>query len=227
MKKLAAIVIVCSMAMPALAQPFNARGTFNAWGEAPLNDDGDGSYSLTVGSLVPGERHNFKIAENDWTSSWPGSDSRTAVNAAGEITFHYFPGAIADGWNPPADRVGYDDPGQFGWEIMGSFNSWDDATLTAERQMSDLGGGLYSVDFTIATAGTYDWKFRESNSWDVAIGDDFGNTAANNSITTLTDNEVLTFQLDLPNGRWRVVPEPGTLALLGLGSAFLLHRRRR
>ena len=220
-------------AMPAWAQPFNVRGDFNAWGEAPMNDDLDGSYSVTVGGLTAGARHNYKVAFNDWEASWPGSDGRTAVDGSGDITFHYFPGAIADGWNPAGDRVGYDDHGQFGWEIIGGFNDigggWDEPTNSAARQMSDAanpGGGLYSVDFTIATAGTYAWKFRESNSWDIAIGDDFGNSAADNSITTLTDNEIWTFELDLPNGRWRITPEPATLGLLGVGALIALRQRR-
>lgn len=229
MKRLVALTIVGLAASAALAQPYNVRGTFNGWGESQMNDDGDGSYSLTVGALNPGDRHNFKIAFNDWASSWPGSDSRTAVNAAGEITFHFIPGAIADGWFPPQDRVGYADPGMFGWEIQGAFNNWDENVDSAARQLSDMGGGLYSVDYTIAAPGTYDFKFRESFSWDISIGDNFGNSAANNQVTTTIANELVRFELDLPNGRWRTstVPEPATVFGLTAGGLALLRVLRR
>lgn len=224
MKRLLVLVAAGLLTANAMAQ-YNARGSFNGWGETPMNDDMDGSWSVTIGGLNPGERHLFKVAQNDWASSWPGSDAKSAVDANGEMTIHFFPGAISDGWNPGADRVGYDDHGQFGWEITGAFNNWDDNIDPAERQMTDMGNGLYSVDYTIANPGTYDFKFRESGSWDISIGGDFGNSAGNAQATTTLPNETLTFQLDLPNGRWRVVPEPATLALLGLG-AFALIRRR-
>jgi hypothetical protein len=228
MRKLVALLVVGLMASPALAQPYDARGGFNGWGQTPMVDDLDGSYSVTIGGLTAGDRHNFKVAVGDWVSQWPGSDSRTVVNGAGDITLHFFPGAIADGWNPGGDRVGYSDHGQHGWEIMGAFNGWTDGVDTAARQMTDQGGGLYSVDYTIAAPGSYDYKFRESNSWDIAIGDDFGNSAANNNITTVDPNSVVRFELDLPNGRWRttIVPEPATLALLGMGAVAIIRRRR-
>lgn len=200
-------------------QSFNARGTFNDWADfLALNDDGDGTYSLTidqfssgVSNMTAGTRHNFKIAQNDWASSWPGSDARTVVDGSGEINLHFQPGTINDGWTPTLDRVGYEDPGQFGWEIMGEFNGWNDAVDTAARQMMDMGSGLYSVDYTIATPGSYAFKFRESGSWDTSIGADFGNSAGDLNVTTTVSNETVTIKLDLPNGRHLVgdpIPAP-------------------
>lgn len=225
-KHLLALLTLGLISTTAVAQPFNARGTFNGWGETPMVDDGDGTYSLTIPGLTPGDRHNYKIAFNDWAASWPGSDARSAVDAAGEMTLHYIPGVIADGWNPAADRVGYDDHGQHAWEIFGSFNNWDDLTLFPERQMTNMGGGLYSVDFTIANPGTHDFKFREPNSWDISIGGDFGNAAGDAQVDTTAPNQVITFELDLPNGRWRAIPEPATLGLLAVGAVVFIRRRR-
>jgi hypothetical protein len=96
--------------------------------------------------------------------------------------------------------------------------------------MSNLGGGLYSVDYTIAAAGTHDFKFRKSGDWDVSIGSDFGNSAGNAQVLTTAANQTVTFQLDLPNGRWiTVVPEPSTLGLAvlgGLAALGVVLRRR-
>lgn len=212
MKKLIALVACGALGLAAYAQPYNARGEFNGWGESAMNDDGDGSYSLTITGYSAGVLHEFKIATNGWASNWPGSNCKSAYDGNGDFTFHFYPGAIADGWNPPQDRVGYSDPAAFGWEITGAFNGWNDAVDTAARQMTNLGGGLYSVDYTIATPGTYAFKFRKSGSWDVSIGQDFGNSAANCSTTTTAANQTVKFELDLPNGRWRtnaVTPPDG------------------
>lgn len=224
----ASLFAVALLAATAVAQPYNARGGFNGWGETPMVDDLDGTYSLTIGSLS-GEQE-FKVAQNDWASSWPGSNAKVPATGAGTLTIHFRPGAIADGWSPAGDRVGWDDPQLFGWEIMGAFNGWNDGVDTAARQMSNVGPGLYSVDYTIATAGSYDFKFRQSGSWDHSIGGDFGNSSGNANMSTTQDNQLVRFMLDLPNGRWTTIaiPEPATMVAAGLGiAAVALGWRRR
>ena len=101
--------------------------------------------------------------------------------------------------------------------------------LIEDNTCSDMGGGVYSLDFNIPTAGTYGWKFKDATTWDIAIGQDFGSWSGNNSISTAADNTVITFMLDLPNGRWLVVPEPTSLALgaFGLAALWTLRRRNR
>jgi hypothetical protein len=222
---LGGIVAISLLAGNLPAQPFYLRGSFNSWDtSAPMTDLGGGVYSATI-SGTPGARFNFKVATADWSASWPGSDSRSLFDAAGSATVYYRAGAFADGWNPAADRVGYADPQQFGWEVIGSFNGWSApfGSLTA------MGGGLYAGNLLVTSAGTYDFKFREAGSWDIAIGSDFGNSSGNATVTTTDANQLVAFQLDLPNGRWSatVVPEPAALAFVGIGFSALISRIRR
>ena len=226
MRKLVVAAIVVGMVAPAvMAQPFYAKGEWNGYG---LDDElffvGGVEYAGTVTGLTAGDEHEYKAANEDWSINAPSTNGKVAVDANGEITFHFFnQDSWDDGWMP-ADklRVGYDDPGQFGWEIMGAFNGWADGLMS----LTDMGGGLYHGDLVVADPGDYEWKFRKQDDWSISIGDDFGNSAANNLITTTFANEVVHFQLDLPNGRWMAIPEPSTVALLALAGVFAIRRRR-
>jgi hypothetical protein len=224
--RLLVTALIVAPAMSASAQWY-ARGDFNGWGTSdPLTDQGGGYYTGTITGLTPGNRPEYKIALGDWSAEAPGSNGKVAVDANGEISFHFWDNqSWADGWLPDTQRrVGYDDPQQFGWELIGDMNGWSGAALT------DVGNGLYRGTFFLAP-GTYAYKFREQGSWDISIGDNFGNAAANNSVNVASANNWL-FELDLPNGRFRAVevPEPATLALAGmglLGIATGLRRRRK
>jgi len=204
---LAAAMLLAAAPMTLTAQPYYIGGSAlnPQWNTTdPANEmvGGPDTYSLTVATVANGY-HEFKVSTYSWANSWPGSNAKIKGDAYGSNTFYFHPGTAADGWNPGGNRVGYEDPGNMSWEIMGAFNGWNDGVDTEARQMSAQGGGLYAVDYAIAVPGTYEFKFRSSNSWDHAVGSDFGNSGGNAAVTTLVSNEVVTFQLDLPNGRWR------------------------
>ncbi len=220
--------VIMLAAGTATAQPYVIRGEFNGWGaggDIPMfeNPPASGRWTGVVTGLNPGQLYEFKATTTDWSFNAPGSNARTAADAAGQIIVHFFPSTSwSDGWNPAnVQRLGYDDPAQFGWELMGSINGWSSpfGTMT-------LSGGVYTAQVSVP-AGSYEFKFRKQGDWGVSIGADFGNAAPNATFTTSGANPVQ-FDLDLANGRWRAfeIPAPGVLALMGLGALAAARRRR-
>jgi len=218
-----------------------AHGSFG--NDVTMTDLGNGNYATTLTGLTAGTNYDVQILRSDAGAEFPGSAAKITANASGEIKLNFFKlqsASWADGWNPSnVSRVGYDDPQQYGWEIVGAFNSWPGAN-DPNYQLTDLGNGLYKGTFTFPTAGTYEYKFRHlnaTNPWAVSIGDNFGNSAGNNSFT-VADGGSYSFELDLKNGRWRAyvpagvgaggaVPEPTSLLLLMLGGMVAHSAARR
>ncbi len=189
---------------------------------------GGGKYELNMTGLTPGADHEFKVVRNDLSVSVPGSAMKVRANVDGEINLNFYElpaGGFADGWSPAnAPRVGYEDHEQFDWQLIGSFIGWNGDPAF---NLVDQGNGLHTGAFSFA-AGTHQFKFRQIDDWNTSVGDDFGNSADNNSITVTDPSELWHFELDLPNGRWRAyldgsgavsgaVPEPGCLAILLVG----------
>lgn len=212
MRCLMAAIVTLAAALPAAAQPWYARGDFNAWAGTAnqLTDMGGGHYKGTVSGLFASDPNTqtffyneYKITVDDWSINAPGSNGKVATNTAGEITFHLWDNTSwSDGWYPNNQRrVGYDDPSVFGWEVVGSFNGWP-ATADPSYALTDQTNGLYHGEF-LMNPGFYEFKFRKQGDWANAIGADFGKDSGNNGFRVWSANELWKFDLDLPNGRWR------------------------
>jgi hypothetical protein len=205
---------------------------------------GSGHYTAALTGLTAGGEYDVQVLRSDAGAHFPGSSAKIAADAGGAINLHFYEltgAAWNDGWSPnTASRVGYADPHQHGWEIVGSFNGWP-GTNDANFTLADQGNGLYTGSFPMNIApGDYEFKFRhlnEANPWSLSIGDDFGNSAGNNHFTVGTTGETWNFQLDLLNGKWRAfkpgvgsggsVPEPAALVLMLLGAAVGMGGTRR
>jgi hypothetical protein len=231
MRLLSCVVVAALVALAAdnaSAQWF-VRGTFNGWTNStdPMIHQGGGHYTWSATGLTPGDMTFFKVTVDDWSENYPGSDARTMVNAAGEIDFHFYDNNVwADGWLPNGQkRVGYDDPLQFAWDLPGSMNGWSGG---AAWQLANAGGGLYQGVFAMP-AGTHQFKFRKFEDWNISIGDNFGNSAGDNSVTVAAAGDLWKFELDLPGGRfrWYQVPEPASAVLVGIALAMAGAVRRR
>ena len=219
---LIALAVVAALPAAASADPWFLRGDFNGWGtDDQMSEVSSGHYQATVTGLTDGTTYEFKVADADWNSEWPSSNARIRAGSSGELTVNLWFDADGDGWSPAGTRVGYEDLG-YTWEIMGSFNDWAEPVVT----LTHLGDGVHQGQIVVADPDDYWFKFRNAGDWDVAVGDNFGSGAGDIPYTTTTANETVIFTLDLPGGRFNVVPEPGSLALLGLGGLMLLRRRR-
>jgi hypothetical protein len=203
-------------ALPAAAQPWYARGEFNAWGlDHPMVvDPGDAThYTANVTGQVENSRFLWKIAEEDWAPEMPGTgpnnDGRTYSDATGAINFHLWDQTSwNDGWFPNnVRRVGYNDHQQFDWEIVGSFNNWPGAP-DPNFALMDMGNGLHRGKFAM-NAGIWEFKFRGLTDieWDTAIGTTFNHNSPNNTFAVANNGDEWTFELDLPNGRFRYFTE--------------------
>lgn len=211
LKKITLIAgLAAASAFTALAQPYYIAGngitpnwTTTEPGATPMSG-GPLVYTVTL-PTVANAYHEFKAASSNWVSSWPGNNVKIKGDATGTNTFYFYPGTPGDGWLPTANRVGYADPGNLTWEIMGSMNSWTDGFDTAARQMVNQGNGLYTVNYVVTNAGTYEFKFRTPGTWsEQFIGTTFENGGANIFFTTTNSPQTVPFQLDLPNGRFLV-----------------------
>ena len=190
-----------ALAPTSQAQPYYVAGDYNGWANpsATAMTSGPSQYDYTITGQTAGNFGGLKVTDGTWNNTWPGNNLMVQYNASGSAVIHYYPGSPGDGWLPLAHRVGYDDPGNASFEVIGDFTSWNS---DPKAQMTGVGNGVYTVTYVVPTAGTYGFKFRTPGTWsDANIGSDFGG-GGNASLTTATNNQPVLFQLDLPNGRW-------------------------
>jgi len=206
----------------ALAGPWYAKGDFycppGCWnfdGGNELFDDGlhgdgaagDGVFGASVLSDAVGPiKKEFKIALDDWSTSYPGSNAWVYIDAA-PTTVHFTldTNAHGDGWLPDQNIVWLDHafPAGTTFEVIGSAaetGSWTSGVAAT------LVGDIWNLVVTIAAPGNYEAKFRATGTWDVlnmgANGLDPG--GANLTYTTAVPNTDVQFEFDQSTGRVRV-----------------------
>ena len=233
MKKLLTITAVLAASLPLFAQslPLYVAGDFNGWNAAgnvmTETSPGSGIWQATL-NMTTG-RHEFKVTEGDWSWNVPGSgNSWLYTDGSGNVTITYDTNPYADGWTPASGRIGVNiDPGT--WTAVGDWEGWNNANPATA--MTALGGDIYELSYSIATAGWYQYKAVDTGSWD-AIGADSRSVNASTYWFQTTDpNQTVDFYVNALNGTIKVdveaVPEPASVALMGLGGLALLAIRKR
>lgn len=208
---LAAAGLIAASVSISQAQTYCVAGPYNGWNASanPMTaGPNPGEYSYTITGQAAGAYDSAKVTDGTWGTTWPGNNMGIQYDGTGSTTIYFYPGTFGDGWAPAQNRVGFADPGNMSLEIIGDLTSpaWgSDPTA----KLVSAGNGVYTNTYTIATPGTYGFKFRTIGTWsDVNIGSDFGG-GANASVTTTSANQKMLFQLDLTNGRWVAgVPVP-------------------
>ncbi len=234
--------VICSVtaaAALALAGPAFAdfsttphvAGSHQGWdaGANPMTDNLDGTFSATFTGMAAGERHEFKITDGTFDSTHPGGpNSWFIADGSGEITITLDTNVVTDGWSPSQFRLGLShDPGTWtavgDWQTAVGGSDWtnDDATTG----MTDMGGGLYMYEADPG-AGTWLWKAVVTGSWD-AVGFNERSVNAGNQEFTLVEGETAQMWVNAFDGtiQLNVIPEPASLALMGLGGLLMLRRR--
>jgi hypothetical protein len=231
---------------PGSYQTAGGYGTDWTPGNAPgLNDLGGGLYDLSLTGLAPNSQYQAKIVDDEGTPppEWGNPEVPAGApnvwfitDASGNVTLNVDRNTYSDGFSPATNRVTFSTDAALStiyatgdWmNEAGGASDWvnNDPMFALTNQ----GGGLWSKNVVISTAGTYQYK-STANGWANQWGTNGHNIdAAALSFTTTGPNQAVTLLLDVGKGAIsaNVVPEPATVILSCLGglAAFAACRRR-
>lgn len=180
-----------------------------------------GTATVTAGGLVVNSGTAFTSYTVNSAATLGGNNTLSAITLNNG-------GFLQAGSNLTAGTIGTLSATSLTWNGGGTLR-WDLSATPGTSDLLDLGGA-----FTRGTAGVFDFDFRGFNA--SAMGTytliEFGSTnftATDFSATNITYDSGLSGQFVVTGDslQFAVIPEPGTLALVGIALGSLLLFRRR
>jgi len=227
MRKAVLLLVVALMAAPALGDAY-IPGDFNGWDAFTQMTEGPADfYSYAAHNDTPGRQQFVLLAEeNNWDTKYiPSGDQWGFTDGLGDLDITFDTATYSDGWYPETNRVGVSS-WTTDWTAVGDWQGWDNGNPATA--MIDAGGGLFTYETTGLSVGEHWYKAVRTTTWDAVGADGLSINAGDFSFNVSSESEIVTFSVDASSSiiRVDVVPEPTSLALLGIGGLALLRRRR-
>ena len=203
-----------------------------------MSDIGGGLFQVDANNLVYGAPYDFKVVDDEGTPPAAWGDPEITPN---QLTVW---GDVDGTVSITVDTNVINNIGQYAtWinfdsgplQVVGDFmdeaggaGDWNPADPAF--MMTPMGNGYYVFDTTISTPGIYQFKASFGMGWDDQVGTEgFSNNAITKGFETTVANEQIRMYVDLTSRELGVlpVPEPASLALLGLGCLTTLTRGKR